>query len=90
MASSVTLGDLQSSAGEILKRLAQGEPSIVIEEQGHAVGVLVSPDEFERLRRQRGERAVSVMDRFHALMEASGAGEDELHELERALDRKAS
>lgn len=66
-----------------------GEDSLLIEREGAVVAALVPPSDWERLRQMRGQRAIAAMNRLSDAIEASGATEEELRELEKALDRKA-
>ena len=72
--------ELLSSVGNDLFIIQQGE---------QFVAALVGEEEFRRLREARGQRAIAAMHRLSDAIEASGATEEELKELEAALDRKA-
>ena len=70
--------------------LSSGMEDLVIIQQGtHFVAALIGEKEFQQLRQARGRRAVAAMDRISDAIEASGVGEQELKDLEAALDRKA-
>lgn len=66
-----------------------GEDSYVIERDGRPLAIVVSPEEYEFVRRAKAAKAISIMDAFASAVRASGASVEELHELEQALDRKA-
>ncbi len=66
-----------------------GEDVLIIKQDQTFVAALVSQADFEEIRRARGSRAMAAMRRLSDAIEASGATEDDLRELEKALDRKA-
>ena len=66
-----------------------GEDLVIIEQGQKFVAALVGEKEYRQLREARGRRAIAAMNRLSDAIEASGATEEELRELERALDRKA-
>ena len=68
---------------------AVGEDSFVIEDgAGGVVAALVSPEEYEVVRRARAEDAIAAMREMGERIQAIAIPE-EIDELERALDRKA-
>jgi len=68
---------------------SMGEDSFVIERDGQLVAALVTPEEYKLIRQVRGRRALAALNRLSDAIEASGASEEELKELEKDLDRKA-
>jgi hypothetical protein len=66
-----------------------GEDSLLIEREGAVVAALVPAADMERMRQVRGQRALAAMNRLSDAIEASGATEEELCDLEKALGRKA-
>ncbi len=62
---------------------------VVIQQGTQFVAALIGEKEFQQLREARGQRAIAAMDRISDAIEASGTSEQELEELEAALDRKA-
>jgi hypothetical protein len=63
--------------------------SFVISKDGEFVAALVSERDYVELRKLRAQRVASAMNRISDAIEASGASEAELLELEKALDRHA-
>ena len=66
-----------------------GNDTFIVERDGKFVAALVSEAEFHELREKRGRKAVAALHQLNDLVEASGARERELKELEKVLDRKA-
>jgi hypothetical protein len=63
--------------------------SFVISKDGEFVAALVSERDYVDLRRLRSQRVSKAMDAISDAIDASGAGEADLKELEKALDRHA-
>ena len=63
--------------------------SFVISKDGEFVAALVSERDYVELRKVRAQRVAAAMDRISDAIEASGASETELLDLEKALDRHA-
>jgi hypothetical protein len=63
--------------------------SFVISKDGEFVAALVSERDYVDLRKLRAQRVMASLDRLSNAIESSGASEDELRELEKALDRHA-
>jgi hypothetical protein len=61
----------------------------VISKDGEFVAALVSERDYVDLRKLRAQRVKAALDRLSDAIEASGASEAELRELEKALDRHA-
>ena len=68
---------------------SMGDDLVVIEQDHQFVAALVGQKEFDQLREARGRRAAAALNRISDALEASGASEQELRELQAALDRKA-
>jgi PHD/YefM family antitoxin component YafN of YafNO toxin-antitoxin module len=58
---------------------------VVIEQDGEVLGALVSPEDYESLRRVRAQRAMDAMNALGKHM-ASAASPEELEDLVRELD----
>lgn len=76
-----------ATAPEILSSV--GNDLVIIQQGDQFVAALVGEKEFRQLHEARGRRAIAAMHRLSDALEASGATEEELKELEAALDRKA-
>lgn len=63
-----------------------GTDLLVIESEGRVLGALVSPEDYEQIRRIRAQRVLDAMDALGRHM-ASVATPSELDELVRELDR---
>jgi hypothetical protein len=63
--------------------------SFVINKDGEFVAALVSERDYMDLRKLRVQRVKAALDSLGDAIAASGASEEELRELERALDRHA-
>ena len=87
MTRTISQEEFATSAPELLQ--AVGDQTILIERDGKTVAALVSAEQYESTREARGRRAIAAMNRLSDAIEASGATEQELKELEAALDRKA-
>jgi prevent-host-death family protein len=46
----IPIGDLKSRAGRVLKQAREGGRPVVITQNGRPAGVLLSPEEFDRLQ----------------------------------------
>ena len=66
-----------------------GRETVLVQRDGETVAVIVSLAEYESTREARAERAIRAMDRLGEYMQTVATSE-ELDELEKALDRKAS
>ena len=87
MTRAISQDEFIATVPEILS--AVGEGSFVIEDgAGEMVAALVSPEEYEVVRRARAEDAIAAMRALGAQIRAIATPE-EIDELERALDRKA-
>ena len=80
--------EFAASANELLEELNGG--AILVSDGDRELAVLMSPAEYDTLRRDRGRRAIAAITRLSDAIHAANPTEEELHELERALDRKAS
>ncbi len=87
MTRAMTKEEFLAAVPEILTSV--GEDLLVIEQDHQFVAALVGPNEFRELTEARGRRAIAALNRLSDAIEVSGATEDELRELEAALDRKA-
>ena len=87
MTRAISQDEFIATVPEVLS--AVGEDSFVIEdEDGEMVAALVSPEEYEVVRRARAEDAIAAMRALGEQIRAIATPE-EIDELERALDRKA-
>jgi hypothetical protein len=87
MTRAISQDEFIATVPEVLS--AVGEGSFVIEdEDGEMVAALVSPEEYEVVRRARAEDAIAAMRALGEQIRALATPE-EIDELERALDRKA-
>ena len=66
-----------------------GTDTFVVERDGKFLAAIVSEADFAALRKAQSRRALAALNRLSDFVEASGATEGELRELEIALDRKA-
>jgi hypothetical protein len=63
--------------------------SFVISKDGEFVAALVSERDYVDLRKLRAQRVKVALDSIGGAIAASGASQEELRELEKALDRHA-
>jgi hypothetical protein len=68
---------------------SMGEHSFVIERDGEVLAALVTPEEYKLIRQVRGRQALSALNRLSDAIEASGASEEELKDLEKSPGRIA-
>jgi hypothetical protein len=87
MTRAISQDEFIASVPEVLSSVSEGP--FIIRRGNTFIAALVSEQEFEMIRRAKGERAIAAMNRMSDAIEASGASEEELRELETALDRKA-
>ena len=87
MARAISQEEFVNSASDLLQVV--GKQTVFIQKEGNTVAVIVSPAEYESTREARAERAIRAMDRLGEYMQTVATPE-ELDELEKALDRKAS
>jgi PHD/YefM family antitoxin component YafN of YafNO toxin-antitoxin module len=87
MARAISQEEFVDSASDLLQ--AVGKQPLFIQKEGETVAVLVSPAEYETIREARAERAIRAMMALREHMQTVATSE-ELEELERELDRKAS
>ncbi len=77
--------DVTKFPPEVVSLLTAGEQPVIIEHDGKAVAVLVSPEEFQRWQ-ERGKRFFSVLDLIGA--RNSGATEKEVEaDVEHAISQ---
>ena len=78
----ISIAEAHNHLSSLLKRVEEGP--VMISRRGKTVGVLISPEEYEKLRRV--EAYISLIEISHELREAPGADEiyrasrDELEE----------
>jgi hypothetical protein len=87
MMRAITREEFLATAPETLA--AVGDNAFIIREGEKFVAAIVGEKDFEAIRGARGRRAIAAMNRLSDAIEASGATEEELADLEKALDRKA-
>jgi PHD/YefM family antitoxin component YafN of YafNO toxin-antitoxin module len=87
MTRAISEDEFVRSKAELLKSVE--EQTLLIQKDGQTVAVLVSPREYESTREARAERAIEAMNAFGKHMQSVTTPE-ELDELEKALDLKAS
>ncbi|MEO7029029.1 MAG: hypothetical protein ABI147_06465 [Acidobacteriaceae bacterium] len=87
MARSISQEEFIDSASDLLQVV--GTQTLFIQKDGETVAAIISPAEYESTHEARGERAIRALNAFGEYME-SVATPEELEELEKALDRKAS
>lgn len=66
-----------------------GSESVAIERDGKDVAVLISPVEYESIRRMKIKRLMESMNQIATSVQNNIKNEAELEELMRSLDRKA-
>lgn len=76
------IGDFKTQAGRVLRRLREDGRSVVITQHGRPAGVLVSPEEYDRLREH--DRFLEAVHEGFADAEAGRTISDE--ELGASLD----
>ena len=88
----VAIAEAESRFASLLDEVER-EP-LAIERDGNQVAFIVSPAEYATTRRARGQALLTSLDAIHAEIEARMSrgefGQDDLDELEKSLDRKAS
>jgi PHD/YefM family antitoxin component YafN of YafNO toxin-antitoxin module len=87
MTRAITEEEFATSKADLLSSV--GEQTFLIEKDGRPIAALISISEYESTREARVERAIQAMDALGEYMQ-SVATPEELDELEKALDRKAS
>jgi PHD/YefM family antitoxin component YafN of YafNO toxin-antitoxin module len=87
MTRAISQEEFVESASDLVQVV--GQQTVFIEKDGKPVAAIVSIAEYESTREAKAERAIAAMWAFREQMQASATTE-ELEELERALDRKAS
>jgi hypothetical protein len=87
MTRAISVDEFLAKAPQTLSSV--GDDSFVIRDGETFVAALVGEKDFEAIRQARGRKAIAAMNRLSDAIDASGATEKELKELERALDRKA-
>ncbi len=76
----VPIGEFKTHASRIVRGLARDDCPVVITQNGKAAGVLISPDEFDRLTER--ERFIASVERGLAESERGDlVGDDELDAL---------
>jgi prevent-host-death family protein len=78
------IGELKSHASRVLRKLNDSQRPVVITQNGRPAAVLITPDEFDRLRER--DRFVAAVREGLAEAEAGLLLEDE--EVERAIDEE--
>jgi hypothetical protein len=87
MTRAIQRDDLLGSLPRVLE--AVGDDCFVVEDRnGVTVAAIVSPEEFEFIRRKKAEDAIAAMRALGEQLQRVATPE-EIDELERALDRKA-
>ena len=82
----VPIGEFKTHASRIVRGLARDNQPVVITQNGRAAGVLIAPEEFDRLTER--ERFVAAVERGLADSEAGKLiDEDELDRLLGDADR---
>ena len=71
----VPIGEFKTHASRIVRGLARDHRPVVITQNGRAAGVLISPDEFDRLTER--ERFVAAVERGLAESEAGKLVDEE-------------
>ena len=88
----IPISEAESQLSSLLNELER-EP-VAIEREGSRVAFIVSPSEYATTRRARGQALLDAMDSIHAEIEARmSRGEytqDDLDQMVKSLDRKAS
>ena len=87
MTRAISQDEFINSALDLLQVI--GQQTLLIQKDGETVAVLLSPQEYESTHEARTERAIQALHAFRGHMQ-SVATPEELDELEKALDRKAS
>ncbi|HEY1744882.1 MAG TPA: hypothetical protein VGG18_17060 [Granulicella sp.] len=87
MTRAISQDEFINSASDLLQVI--GQQTLLIQKDGETVAVLVSPREYESTREARSERAIQSLHAFREHMQ-SVATPEELDELEKALNSKAS
>ncbi|MDQ2924529.1 MAG: type II toxin-antitoxin system Phd/YefM family antitoxin [Acidobacteriota bacterium] len=82
----------QSDALATLPALIDGlkSQSVIIQRDGEAVAVIVAPEEFELIRRQKAQRLFDSMDAIAESVESNVKDDSDVRVLLSILDRKAS
>jgi len=71
----IPIGEFKTHASRIVRRLARDARPVVITQNGRAAGVLISPEEFDRLTER--ERFVAAVERGLAESERGDLVDDE-------------
>ncbi|MFT6399411.1 MAG: prevent-host-death family protein [Bradymonadia bacterium] len=71
----VPIGEFKTHASRIVRGLARNDRPVVITQNGKAAGVLISPDEFDRLTER--ERFVAAVERGLSESESGELVEDD-------------
>lgn len=87
MATAISEQDLVAKAPDLIKMV--GKQSVFIQKDGETVAVVISAKEYESTREARVQRLFSAMDAVTEAIYSKNPSEEELLELEKALDRKA-
>jgi hypothetical protein len=87
MTRAISIDRFLATAPETLSSV--GDDAFVIRQGEKFVAAIVGEKDFEAIRAARGKRAIAAMNRLSDALEASGASQQELLDLEKALDRKA-
>ena len=60
----VSVREARARLADLIGQVYYGNEPVILEKRGRPVAVLVSPEQFERLRREEGEEPWSVIDRI--------------------------
>jgi predicted thioredoxin/glutaredoxin len=85
MTRTLSVDEFVQSTPDVLKELAASGGSFVLEDGEQVVAALVSPEDYETVRKAKAECFIDAMDAFGKHM-ASVATPEEIDELIRDLD----